>query len=627
MSTLATRLGRGVTQGQRELRVLATHPKLKAVSAISWRVLVVFVPLFLVCAIILGGVTRTQQDALRDVISSNQKQAIAISAATFQAILNIGIEDVRFLSNERFVTNYIDGTASDSMRRDIESHFLALAQHRNYYDQIRLLNVDGHEKLRIYRSAPTRVHLAEESKLPVKSHRYYFNAINQLGVGGVYVSPLDLNIENGQIEQPIKPTFRFGSALFDNSGKRAGSVVTNYNAKLLLTRVRQNAAAQNFDIWLVNSDGYWLLGPREEADWAFMYEDRAHISLANEYPEMWSKLQAGPDEDMNFEAEGGIFNFTTVSTLDVVNSKDNGVRVNDQKFHVVAFLPPQKLQQMIDKETGPVILMWSVGMAGLGLLSIIVGYSWYLSTSQKRVVRQLNRQLRDDNRALSAINKELEAFSYSVSHDLRTPLRSIDGFSQALAEDFGDELGAEGRHYVERVRASAQRMGELIDGLLVLARLTRAELKPEDADMMPFIDSMIAHMTEDAPDRHVDWVLPQALEMHGDPAMIRIVFENLISNAWKFTSNKQDARIEIGTSMSGGQIVYHVKDNGAGFDMSRASKLFGAFQRLHTTQEFPGNGVGLATVKRIISKHGGRIWAEAKPGEGASFYFTLGAVN
>jgi PAS domain S-box-containing protein len=226
---------------------------------------------------------------------------------------------------------------------------------------------------------------------------------------------------------------------------------------------------------------------------------------------------------------------------------------------------------------------------------------------------------------LEATNKELEAFSYSVSHDLRAPLRSIDGFSQVLLEDYVDQLPSEGRNYLERIRASAHRMAELIEDLLKLSHITRAHIKFVPVDLTKLAKDILAELQRTYPERSVRWSVAPNLTERGDPHLMQIVLENLLNNAWKYTSKQEQAEIEFGSKYENGQTICFVRDNGAGFDMAYAGKLFGAFQRLHTMAEFPGTGIGLATVQRIIQRHGGRIWAESAVGQGATFFLTLPA--
>jgi DNA-binding response OmpR family regulator len=222
-------------------------------------------------------------------------------------------------------------------------------------------------------------------------------------------------------------------------------------------------------------------------------------------------------------------------------------------------------------------------------------------------------------------NQELEAFSYSVSHDLRTPLRAIDGFSRILLSEHAAGLDEVGRNYLERVRRAAQRMGMLIDDLLMLSRVSRAETSKEPIDIGAIADDVVDALRRHEPERVVETRVAKGLPVHGDPRLLRIALENLLGNAWKFTGRCAEPRIEFGAQDGDGGAgpVYYVRDNGAGFDMQYAAKLFAPFQRLHGADEFPGTGIGLATVHRIIQKHGGRIWVESAVGAGTTFYFTL----
>jgi len=237
--------------------------------------------------------------------------------------------------------------------------------------------------------------------------------------------------------------------------------------------------------------------------------------------------------------------------------------------------------------------------------------------------KRAEEQLLKSNTELVAVNDELEAFSYSVSHDLRTPLRGIDGFSQALLEDYPDKLDEQGKHYLNRVRAASQNMGQLIDDLLNLSRLTRGEINHEMVDLTALVQTVAENLKESQAKRQVEFVIHEGLITNGDARLIRALLENLLGNAWKFTSTHPRARIEFGVTQVDGKEAFFVRDDGTGFDMAYADKLFGAFQRLHSPSEFPGTGIGLATAKRIVHRHGGSIWAEGAIEQGATFYFSL----
>ena len=236
---------------------------------------------------------------------------------------------------------------------------------------------------------------------------------------------------------------------------------------------------------------------------------------------------------------------------------------------------------------------------------------------------ELEKHVRERTAQLEASNQELEAFAYSVSHDLRAPLRGIDGWSAVLVEDYQDHLDEKGRQYLIRVRSEAQRMGRLIDDLLRLSHVTRIEMKLEQVNLSDLVNFISARLQEEDKQRQVQLTIQPNLIDNGDPNLLEIMLTNLLSNAFKFTGKQRQAQIEFGKMFIDGCPVYFIRDNGAGFNLDNAKNLFGAFQRMHKQSEFPGTGIGLATVQRIIHRHGGRVWAESKENEGATFYFTI----
>jgi signal transduction histidine kinase len=242
-------------------------------------------------------------------------------------------------------------------------------------------------------------------------------------------------------------------------------------------------------------------------------------------------------------------------------------------------------------------------------------------------VHGLNRALERNVAELRALNDELGSFAYSVSHDLRAPLRSIDGFSQILLEDKAAVLGDDGRKHLDRVRAAATNMGTLIDDMLLLSRLTRDEMSPRSVDLTELARSVVEELRAREPERKVEFESNGALPAKGDERLLRIALTNLLGNSWKFTRSRDPAHVSVGGETRDGEAVFFVKDDGVGFDMRYAEKLFGAFQRLHNKSEFEGTGVGLATVQRIIHRHGGRVWAESEVDKGTTLYFTLPPVD
>jgi PAS domain S-box-containing protein len=241
----------------------------------------------------------------------------------------------------------------------------------------------------------------------------------------------------------------------------------------------------------------------------------------------------------------------------------------------------------------------------------------------RRLNEELEQRVAERTTQLMAANKELEAFSYSVSHDLRAPLRGIDGFSQALLEEYSDKLDDVGKSYLQEVRSASQEMAELIDDVLQLARVSRGEMHEETVNLTMAAQSIMDRLQRRDPERRADIDIELGLVTSGDQRLLEILLTNLLENAWKFTSKRETSRIVFGKALKDDQTICFIRDNGAGFDMTYADKLFRAFQRLHTAGEYEGTGIGLATVQRIIHRHGGSVWATGAVNEGATIFFTL----
>jgi len=246
-----------------------------------------------------------------------------------------------------------------------------------------------------------------------------------------------------------------------------------------------------------------------------------------------------------------------------------------------------------------------------------------LEAAEARAARELAEARASLVEELEYKNKELEAFSYSVSHDLRAPLRSIDGFSQALIEDYSERLDETAQGHLNRIRAAAQRMGALIDDMLLLSRVSRASVNREQVQLSALAQEVADALKNQDPDRRVEVQIQSDLRAYADSGLMRILLDNLLGNAWKFTSRRTDACIEFKSRKRFAETVFYVKDNGAGFDMVHSGSLFQPFQRLHSASDFPGTGIGLATVRRVVDHHRGQVWAESSVGNGATVFFTI----
>ena len=717
------------------------------------RAVLIFAPLILVAAGIMYLLYRAETSAAWSILQTEQSDLVELGRRRVAVTLEPIASDVMYLAGQEAMRQWLTAR-NPAASRNLAAEYLAFSAHKVVYDQVRFFDLGGREVVRVDRNGKPR--LTPDSQLQDKKDSYYVRETLKLGPGQAYVSPFDLNAEHGAIEQPVKPVIRFGAPVFDHEGHKQGFVLLNYRGARLLDRIGALAAYGPGDIWFLNSQGYWLRGPRPEDEWGFMYPGRQPSTMAQAYPETWQNIRRNA-ASAQFMAGGDLFTYARVSPIEadmslssnekpvvgIVSSEswilvshvpartiaaltaaprrnfmtafgvaavllaavawiiaryqtarqsaEQKIRNSEARFRGLLDASPDSAIVATDEEgrivlinahterlfghprdrligqlveilvperfrgqhaghrqgymTGPRVRRMGAGLDLFGLradgtefpveisLSPIQTGDGVLVVSDIRDVteqrkadqklKDLNDRLAQDNIKLDALNKELEAFSYSVSHDLRAPLRAIDGFSQALLEDYADRLDDGGRNYLSRVRRAAQRMGQLIDDLLMLARITRADLNSGEVDLSRLAAEILNGLQQEDPRRAAEFIIVPGMTVQGDPRLLRIAMENLLNNAWKFTAEKIPARIEFGQTERHGAPVYVVRDNGAGFDMAVAGKLFGAFQRLHDASEFPGIGIGLATVQRIVSKHGGNVWAEAAPDQGAAFYFTL----
>ncbi|HKK00714.1 MAG TPA: PAS domain S-box protein [Desulfuromonadales bacterium] len=687
------------------------------------------------------------------ILESNEKKIVELAHHRSSTEISTAFSDAAFLARDEYLRHWLtDG--SDSSRRSMEREYLAFAHEKQFYDQIRFIDQHGQEIVRIEQDSPVP-RIVPREDLQNKSSRYYFIESMSLKRGQIYISPFDLNVEHGKIEQPIKPTTRIGIPVFDKDGHKRGVVILNYRGTRILSGIRNIAAQSEGDLWLVNSRGFWLIGPSLEEEWAFMYPDRQDRSFKRAYPDAWTTISRRTGLTQFF-SNGDFFTFTaispTITNVDDLHadsdlhdylSQEAWILVSHVSakaitaaqqphmlrfgaiFLIVALLETaaawlvlrhwasrqaaelaaarseEKFRALLESApdgivvtdfTGKIVLinsqihrmlgydrdeligrpveilvpesyrgphiemrtkyleapaarqlgggrqLWAVRKDGTELpvdisLSPVVSGSRGLVYASVRdmteryqkelTIQDMAERLARDNVALNSVNKELDSFCYSVSHDLRAPLRGMTGFCQALVEDYGDKLDETGKDYVERISAASKRMGQLIDDLLMLSRVTRTEVTRTDVNLSVMAESIAEQLKQSDPNRQVEFKIHKGLTVQGDDVLLGTLLENLLGNAWKYSAKNPHAVIEFGIATNGAEPSFFIRDDGVGFDMTHADKLFKPFQRLHRSSEFEGTGIGLASVANIVRRHGGRIWADSKPGAGTTMHFTL----
>lgn len=837
--------------------------------------LYISIPLIFLLSVVVSLLFHTQESADLMIMESNERQAVQLAERTIDYVFGALKGDALHLAELSSLQRWLD-TDDPAAYSRLTEDLLTFTQSRQLYAKVRFMDEHGQEVVRInFRNDEAEVVPQEQLENQFKLD--FVQKTLALNEKMVYISPFEAPIEQDVVVDPIRPTIRFSTPVFDSNNQKRGLIILNYRGDRLTYRLRAINDLALGNLGVINERGDWLLEPQPAGEYGFMFRSRYSQSFPARFgEEVWSFLTSESTIGQ-WHHENGLFTFVKIDPAKPQTTRSSRSSVSSEKWILVSYISPQiiaastteysrnlsltyvmlttlslilsglfthymvqrekaeikvknseaQFRELLESAPEAIVLVDQTGRIALinsqtekwfgynrnellgqaaelllperyhkkhlissrqsiaetvthsmstgselygrrkdgsefpieislnpleteqGILitsiirdisvrkeaeeakqrvqaryrdllnnlpvgvfrslpdakgsflelnpamgdifeaestdkllahsfsdfycdlaehKILIGkilLQGYVRSEEVRLrtlkgrefygaltavmkkdrtigiyfdgiiedisvrkenecqIRQLNERLRIRSKELETINHELEAFSYSVSHDLRAPLRALDGFSRTLLDDYADHLDHKGRDRLQRIRVAAQRMAELIDDLLKLSRVTRTELKWEVVDLTLLANEILSTMQQIEPERVVQCSVQSGLIARGDKQLLHIMLDNLLSNAWKFTAHNPQAVIEVGCNVTQERIIYFVRDNGAGFDMTYADKLFGVFQRLHDAHEYEGTGIGLATVQRVIHKHGGQVWAESVIDQGATFYFTL----
>ncbi len=585
---------------------------------------------------------------LDESVSAARNDAAAFSsAAAIDGIIR---------ARENAGTDPEGGISENTWRDRLAKRFAAELAAKPYYLKFRLIGTahDGREIVRVDRfDTYDGIRIVPEPELQPKGTRFFFTETLRTPKGQVYVSPITLNQEDGVIHEPHAPMLRTGVPIHTRSGQPFGIILINVDMRPIFARLKAPEHTRG-TVYIVNEAGDFLVHPDRAREFGFDLGKRHR--LPDDFPSLAGLHAATASGTRLFRNPDGIefgVAFTPVkpaagpgvvileivpkdqllqSTRAVRDSSLLGALIAAACATLLAALLARSLSKPVVQLTTAVKAFATGRSAPLPVAAPgemgVLARSFHDMRSEVGTLRaDLEQRVATRTSELEAANKELEAFSYSVSHDLRAPLRAVDGFSDALQTDHGPALPADAQRYLRMIRDGAQRMGALIDDLLAFSRLSRQPMRLQPHDPAQLAREALQDLGGLPKDRSIELAIGELPAASGDIALLKQVWINLLSNAVKYTRLRERALIEIGATRENGATVYFVRDNGTGFDMKYAHKLFGVFQRLHRAEDFEGTGVGLAIVQRILNRHASRIWVHAEPGQGTTFFFTLPAAS
>jgi len=588
------------------------------------RTLIVFLPILLIILITSLVILMTKEKVEKRVYLSTEERLVDTKLENIETEINHVINDLLILSlDSRLETLWEDSDHTEVIEA-LTRDFLNVAVHHKIYDQVRLIGENGAEIIRINYNHGHPVVIPQQ-KLQNKKDRYYFSDAFKLNSSEVFVSPIDLNIENGQIEQPIKPMIRFATPVFDRKGDKRGIVMFNYFGETILSQIDNHVNSKvESQVMLLNADGYWLKGSVPENEWGFMYEDKKHLTFSRLYPDTWSRIQ---NEDVSqFVTPQGLFTFKTIYPLQEAQKSGVGsetatltgeiqLKYSNYYWKIISFVPSEVLYSKRNALRKHVALL--LALLSMGLFFI----SWKLARAQY--------YRREALQSLKRSNETKDKFFSIISHDLKSPFNSLLGFTDLLLQNYDTFDDAERKHIIESLNASSKNTYQLLENLLTWSRSQtgRIEYSPQEIEVKTIIYEIILLSQPAAENKSILLAdhTEAVLSVFADKSMLQTILRNLISNAIKFTGNKGSVSVSAKKAKQDRFIEIRVSDTGIGIPEDIIDDLFLIDKNRSTpgTEKEQGTGLGLILCKEFVEKQGGQIWIESEVGKGSQFIFTL----